>query len=217
MSVSLPATPSPERPGAERLGLRQLRHHTKNALQGLIAQIDQVPELQETEAGQRLAHELQHRILLSARIADALFGFTGPPAALEARLRSLCENIVRLFGELDQDIRIQVTVRGSCPVDLHEVILRSMHEIVGNSVKHGLHGRTDGLISVRLETTGSSTILTVQDTGSSSGQLGEDDESLEIVRELIAEHDGTLRLHQDAIATTAILDFPRSQSATLFR
>lgn len=217
MPVNLPAAPSAERPGAERLGLRQLRHHTKNALQGLIAQIDQVPELQDTEAGRRLADELQHRILLSAKISDALFGLTGPPAALEARLRSLCESIVKLFGELDQDIRTQVTVRGSCPVDLHEVILRSLHEMVGNSVKHGLHARMDGLISVRLETTGEAVTLTVQDNGSGLGQLGDDDQGLEIIRDLIAGHDGTLRLHHDAVATTAILDFPRSRSATLFR
>lgn len=200
---------------AERLDLRQIRHHTKNALQGLIAQIDQTMELQETKAGRRLARELQHRILLSARVSDALFGFTGAPQALEARLRSLCENVVRLFGASGQDIRTEVTVYGICPVALHEAILRSVHEMVGNAVKHGLRARVDGLISVRLETSAAVTTLTVQDNGWGFKQIDQDGQGLEIIHDLIARHAGSLRLYREETVTTAILTFSRYRSSFL--
>lgn len=206
----------PSMPSTDPLTLRQLRHHTKNALQGLIAQIDQAVELQETEVGRRLAGELQHRILLSARVSDALFGFTAAPGALEARLRSLCEDVAGLLGEAGQDIRTEVTIGGTCPGDLHEAILRSVHELVGNAVKHGLHKRTGGLIRVRLEQAGAATILTVRNDGWGFEPANDDGQGLEIVRELIAGHGGTLRLHRDGDATVAILTFPGSRSGALF-
>ena len=207
----------------ETLRMRQLRHHTKNALQAMIAQIDQVPALQDTEAGRRLARELQNRILLSAKVSDALFGFTEAPPALEARLRSLCESLVRLFGRPGQDIGAEVTVLGSCPAGLHEAILRSVHEMVVNAVRHGLQARTEGCIRVRLETVGPATSLCVQDNGQGFERTPPDDggdedgQGLEIIRELIAEHAGRLRLQREADATIVTIEFPRGSSAALFR
>jgi len=196
------------------LSLRQLRHHTKNALQGLIAQIDAVPELQETEAGRRLAKSLQQRILLSATVSDALFGFTDGVAPLAVRLRSLCENVVRLFGGSDQVIRTEVTVDGSCPADLHEAILRSVHEMVANAVKHGLHARARGLIGITLRSDRSGTTLTVQDDGWGIDRSGGDGQGLEIIQALIARRSGILRLQREEATTLVVIRFPRAGSFT---
>lgn len=195
---------------AERLSLRQLRHHTKNALQGLIAQIDAVPELQETEAGRRLAKALQQRILLSATVSDALFGFTDSAAPLELRLRSLCENVVRLFGAPDQVIQTEVTVDGSCPADLHEAILRSVHEMVANAAKHGLHARARGLIVITLCSSRSGTTLTVRDDGWGIDRSDSNGQGLEIIQALIARRLGTLHLQREEATTVAVIRFPRA-------
>ena len=69
----------------DALGMRLLRHHTKNALQRLIAQIAN-SDLRATPGGEALAEDLERRIRLSARVSDALFGLTEATAAGAADL-----------------------------------------------------------------------------------------------------------------------------------
>ena len=68
---------------------------------------------------------------------------------MEERLRSLGEALAGLYADPDQVIRVEVACTGSCQATLHDVILRSAHELVGNAVKHGFYARLVG--SVRLE------------------------------------------------------------------
>ena len=65
----------------QEIDLRQLRHHTKNTLQRIIALIAETPGLHDTPAGERIAQELQYRIGLSADISNALFGLTSAPGS----------------------------------------------------------------------------------------------------------------------------------------
>src|SRR6478672_5720113 len=70
--ISPPAQPDFAEPGAAsrqsdveanlELDLRQLRHHTKNALQRIIGLISEIPGLYDTPAGEQIARELEHRI-----------------------------------------------------------------------------------------------------------------------------------------------------------
>src|SRR5689334_25003887 len=88
------------------LDLRQLRHHTKNALQRIIGLISEIPGLCDTPAGEQVARELEHRIRLSATISNALFGLTESPGPMADRLRQLAGAIVDMMRAADQVIRV---------------------------------------------------------------------------------------------------------------
>jgi two-component sensor histidine kinase len=151
--------------GGEEIDLRQLRHHTKNTLQRIIGLISEAPGLGDTPAGVRIARELEYRIYLSATISNALFGLTGAPGSMAERLRHLAGAVVDLMRSADQVIRVGVSVKGCCPPDLREAVIRSAHELVGNAVKHGMKGRASGRIAVRLVSDHERTTLTVTDNG----------------------------------------------------
>jgi two-component sensor histidine kinase len=158
------------------LDLRQLRHHTKNTLQRIIGLLSEIPGLLDTPAGEQVARELEYRICLSAEISDALFGLTSAPGSMAERLRQLAGAMVEMMREPEQIIRTGVSVRGCCPPPLREAVVRSAHELIGNAVKHGMKGRPNGRIAVRLVTVGGLTTLTVTDNGwgfESAPQFGE--------------------------------------------
>ncbi len=132
------------------IDLRQLRHHTKNTLQRILGLIAEAPGLSDTPAGEKIAQDLEYRISLSANISNALFGLTDAPGSMGDRLRQLSGALVEMMRGPDQTIRIGVSVRGHCPVHLRDTVLRTTHEFVGNAVKHGMKGRPNGRIAVRL-------------------------------------------------------------------
>lgn len=189
------------------IDLRQLRHHTKNTLQRILGLIAAAPGLRDTPAGVKIMHDLEHRIGLSAAISDALFGLTDAPASIGERLRRLAGAMVDMMRDTDQMIRIGVSVRGCCPARLRETVLRSAHELIGNAVKHGMKGRPNGRITVRLVSDEDCTILSVMDNGwgfSGTPRLGE---GLTLARRFAAKHGGTVSLdgRDGAVAT---MDLP---------
>ncbi|UFN50960.1 ATP-binding protein [Roseomonas sp. OT10] len=198
---------------AEQVAMRQLRHQTKNALQRILGQVWKVRELQRTREGQQLLDEVEQRIQLSAEISNALFGLTRRPAPMEERLRHLCESTVALLADADQTIRLEVTVAGDCPEALRGTVLRVAHEMVGNAVKHGMHVRLLGRITVRLESDAEATRLTVRDDGwgpAPAGPAEGDGEGLALVAALAAQHGGTASLHRDWKETVAELAVPHT-------
>lgn len=187
---------------------RQLRHHTKNVLQQLLLQIAQAQELSATVRSRRLLADLQHRILLSAAISDALFGLTRSPASLSDRLRTLTESTIRLFADGTQVIRSEVTVAGACPAPLRPLVLRVAHEFVGNAVKHGMCSRVVGTIAVRLATDlagGTALVVTYDGWGFADSPVA--GEGLSIARELAAAAGGTVSLRRTQV-TAATLELP---------
>jgi two-component sensor histidine kinase len=202
----------------EQLSLRQLRHHTKNTLQRLICQVAACPGLQRDPAGRALAQELERRIHVSASLSDALFGLTGAPGSLEARLRSLGEAVVELMADGDQEIRVSVSVDGVCPAGVEDVVVRVAHELIGNAVKHGMHLRLVGRIEVSVEAGPEGVTLRVVDDGwgpclddrSIEGGRGEAKrgEGLRIASLLAEQHGGTLRLSRDRCKTVAAMVLP---------
>jgi hypothetical protein len=68
----------------EDIDLRQLRHHTKNTLQRILGFIAEAPGLCDTPAGEKIIQELEHRISLSAKISNALFGLTDTPGSMSS-------------------------------------------------------------------------------------------------------------------------------------
>jgi two-component sensor histidine kinase len=189
------------------IDLRQLRHHTKNTLQRILGLIAEAPGLCDTPAGERIAQELEYRITLSADISNALFGLTGAPGSMAGRLRRLAGAVVDMMRDPDQMIRVGVSVRGSCPTDLREAVLRSAHELLGNAVKHGMKGRPHGRIAVRLISEHDRTTLTILDNGWGFSGTPRDGEGLSLARGFAARHGGSLSL-ECVDGTVASLELP---------
>jgi two-component sensor histidine kinase len=187
------------------IDLRQLRHHTKNALQRIIGLITELPGLHDTPAGEKVARELEHRIVLSATISNALFGLTDAPASIVDRLRQLGGAVVDMMRAPDQAIRVGVSVRGCCPPDLREAVIRCANELIGNAVKHGMKGRPTGRIAVRLVTEGTTTTLSVVDNGWGFSGTPRFGEGLSLAQSFAERHGGSVRL-ESADGTVAIMD-----------
>ena len=181
----------------DAIGMRLLRHHTKNALQRIIAQVSSTP-LRATEVGNALADEIERRVCLSARVSDALFGLTEMPKPLPARLGDLCRSVVDLMADQTQTITTIVDVRGACPTHLVPAVLQIAHEMITNAVKHGMHMRLTGTIAITLRCDQSdgrrfSVVLCVRDDG-----WGPDKpcagEGLTVLQEIASSHGGTVEL-----------------------
>jgi two-component sensor histidine kinase len=179
---------------AQEIDLRQLRHHTKNTLQRIMALINERSAMCDTPAAESFARELEYRITLSATISNALFGLTEAPGSMADRLRQLGGGLVDLMRGADQVIRIGVSVRGTCPAGLREAVIRGANELIGNALKHGMKNRPSGRISVRLATGADMTVLSVTDDGwgfSGTPRLGE---GLSLAQGFAERHGGALRL-----------------------
>ncbi len=183
---------------------RQLRHQTKNALTRILAQIaDCVPA---SGPNQRMATELERRILLTAEISDALFGLTRAPGPLGERMENLCRGIVGLASDPDQYITLNCSVQTQhVPPALEEVILRVAHELVSNAVKHGMHMRLIGRINVEVSADKAGVRLEVTDNGWGCGREPAPGEGMTLASMLAAEHGGSLGLHRRGEMTVATL------------
>lgn len=187
---------------------RQLRHHTKNVLQQIVLQIEHARDLEATVLGRRLLADLQCRVVLSAQISDALFGITCSPPPMSQRLRLLSDSTIRMLADGIQVIRLDVAVAGDCPEPLQQLVLRITHEFVGNAVKHGMHRRVVGTISVRLATgIDGRTALVVTDDGWGFSGIPDAGEGLTVAGDLAATAGGTISLLRTQ-ATVAKLELP---------
>ena len=198
-------------PGEDALAMRLLRHQTKNALQRLIAQI-MASNLRSTAEGEALADDLQRRILLSARVSDALFGFTEHPGRLSDRLTALCRSTVALIADGVQVIGTRVEMEGACPERFEPTVLPMVHEMVTNAVKHGLHMRLTGQIAVVLRgpRPGSplaGLLLEVHDNGWGPEKCGVG-EGLTTMHLMARCHGGRVELTRQGEWTTSRLTIP---------
>ena len=190
------------RPDHESSEFRQLRHQTKNALQRIMIQVLEAPGLRESRDGRRLANDVARRIELAAAISDALFGFTGSLEPLPARLRSLAESVIALYADATQIIRLEMAVADFCPpgrstgrpTGSEDAILRIAHELVGNAVKHGMHMRLLGRITVRLAGEAGMAVLSVANDGWPMEEPACLGDGLALVEELACAEGGTVRI-----------------------
>jgi two-component sensor histidine kinase len=193
---------------AEPVSLGLLRHSTKNALQRIVAQLSTAMSRPELRASHALLQELERRVLLSAALSDALFGMTRSPGPLEQRLHAVCESTVHLIGDGAQVIGLDAAVEGACPPALIPTVLRAAHEMVVNAVKHGLHARLLGQVTVRLVSRASGTVLTVEDNGWGYVPAGCEGEGLGLLRALAELHGGTATLERLPIGSRATMRLP---------
>jgi two-component sensor histidine kinase len=191
----------------QEVDLRQLRHHTRNTLQRIIALIGEIPGLTGTAEGEKFARELEYRIALSATISNALFGLTEAPASMVDRLRQLGGAMVDMLRDPDQVIRIGVSVRGTCPVMLREAVVRGANEMIGNAVKHGMKARPSGRITVRLVSEAGMTTLTVADNGWGFAGTPRQGEGLSLALRFATRHGGSFRM-ENCGGTVATMKLP---------
>ncbi len=197
------------------LAMQQLRHHTKNALQRVVAQVAACPGLQRDPAGRALANELERRIHLSASLSDALFGFTQAPGPLDVRLRALGEAVISLMADGDQMIDLIVGVDGVCPAAYHDTLVRVAHELVGNAVKHGMHLRLVGRIEIVVEAGHHGVTLSVIDDGWGPCVNAGRGDGLRIARLLGEQLGGILKLDRENCQTVATLALPPAVATTV--
>jgi two-component sensor histidine kinase len=190
------------------IAFRQLRHHTKNALQRILCHVAMQPGLSATPAGPALARDLERRIHLVAAISDALFGFTQAPERLEPRLRSLGLSLIELLCDPGQLISLDVDVEGSCPAPLEETVVRVAHELISNAVKHGMHVRLVGRIEIKVRSSGAATRLTVSDDGWGYADQPAPGEGLSVARILAEQHGGSIQMRRDRDRTHVTLILP---------
>ena len=122
--------------------IHQLRHQTKNLLQAMTLTLVDA-SLEMPSSTEDLIQDLVRRMQVTAAMADVLFGATGPRTTFEATLKTLCENVALAFGPTGCRVTVNFRGRASCPPRLHRHLLRAVHEMVGNAVKHGRRGRGD--------------------------------------------------------------------------
>ncbi|MGI4944455.1 MAG: hypothetical protein ACRYHQ_28500 [Janthinobacterium lividum] len=187
--------------------LRQLRHQTKNALAVIMMQVSK----RLTAGGcPDLAADVERRIMLTAKISNALFGLTQAPAPLAERLNSLCDGLVGMLGDPAQHLTVEVDIGSGMPSSLDALILRATHELVGNAVKHGMHMRLIGRIQVSLTSGADGTMLIVADDGWGCIAHFQPGEGLQLVNLLAQPFGGQVTLQRRGDTTLATLKVPGS-------
>ena len=143
--------------------------------------------------------------MLTAQIADALFGLTHAPNPFPERLVSLCEAVVELMGESDQYLTVVCRVEGGPPQAVQETVLRVANEFVANAVKHGMCMRLLGRIDVRVTSHGGGTVLEVIDDGWGCGRGPALGEGMRVAGALAAAAGGAVSLERVGERTVAQL------------
>ena len=184
---------------------RQLRHQTKNTLAMIMLQVSQCLEV---GGHPDLAAEVERRIMLATRISNALFGLTQAPGPFADRLRTLCTSLVSLLGDSSQEIATTVDVQPGVPANLDALILRAVHELVGNAIKHGMHMRLIGRVQVALTSGLDGTVLAVSDDGWGYGRRFVPGEGLRLVEALAQPFGGQVSLRRCGDCTFATLRVP---------
>jgi two-component sensor histidine kinase len=202
-----------EMTGAE--DFRQLRHLTKNALQRILATISETPELHGTCAGRALSEDLQERILTTAKLSDALFGFVRHPGSLRDRLLAVSDGLVDLLGEDAATIRVAISVKCRASAAHDDLLVRVAHELIGNAIKHGMHQRLLGRIRIEAQEEDGQIVLTVTDDGWGLDKDPTSGEGLSIVDALLGPVKGTFQLRRAGQLTVARITIPCDADASV--
>ena len=208
--VIRPVFGPPGRDQTDAESFRQLRHLTKNTLQKVLSMIACAPDIQDAPCGRSLSEDLQDRILASAQLSNALFGLTHAPGNLADRLWSVAQASLQLLGDSFAEIDIVVNVQCAPCAEREDLLVRVAHELIGNAIKHGMHQRLLGTITITVQDMPNSLVLTVADNGWGCATPTENTgEGLSIVNALLRRAGGTFNLRRTLDRTIASVTLPR--------
>lgn len=106
-------------------------------------------------------------------------------------------------------VSLHVATRGECPVELADTILRVAYELLTNAVRHGMHTRLIGCISVDLVSSERRTTLSVIDDGWGCGECPMPGRGLRLAQQLAAARGGSVQLRPRGGMTVALLRLPQ--------
>jgi two-component sensor histidine kinase len=203
------AESSTEPQGSELLG-RQFRHHWKNVLQRVIAEISDDLGLQSSAQSRKAAAQMVSRLCRAAEVSDQLFGSQSAAIPLADRLRTLGETLIAALGWPRQKIRLHVSVEAACPFVLHDIVLRVANEMITNAVRHGMVSRPAGQIEIIIkESSEGNSVLTVRDDGWGLLPQAIEGEGSRLIQELSAPYGGKCILRRCDGWTESVLVLPR--------
>jgi two-component sensor histidine kinase len=189
----------------QSLAVRQLRHHTRNALQRVLIEIHDHAAGKNGSRDRGFLERLEERIIRSVEISDALFSVTREPDPFPDRLAALCRGMVALLGDPEQQLQFDMSICGTCPPELETPVLRAAREFLGNAIKHGMHVRLVGRISVSLTCRTDIVELVVADDGWGLAKEQSAGQGLAIARNLARQFGGTLEIERRDGKTVAII------------
>ncbi len=193
----------------EQLSLRQLRHHTANVWQQVLCAVWEMTEAANTPEARKLGADIERRIIATAGVADAMFGFTQRPGRFRDRLTNLCRHTLAAHTAEGQSVALDLSTRGACPVPLQGIVLRVAQEMVANAVKHGLHARLRGRVTVSCVALPMTRVrLQVLDDGWGPPTKMVAGEGWALMRELAGLHAGEVTMQRDGDNTCLQLELP---------
>ena len=157
----------------------------------------EIQEVMERVTAVALAHDLLrveggHRTVNAATYLDALC----------AGLERTMSGAVRIARDLEA---MQMRPDRAVPLGL------AANELLTNCFKHALKGKTEGRISLSLQTeigTGD-IMLTVKDNGPGMGEMRPDSQGLKLINALANQLSGRVEIDSSKAGTTVFLKFPR--------
>ena len=148
----------------QRILLNELNHRVKNNMQLLQSLLSSGARRTQNPEAKKILSDASHRIAAMAA-AQRVFYSTSETTRCSAQrvLDAVCETARQAFPpgvEIESEAGAAVISNDAAmPLSL------ILNELLTNAVKHGLNGRTQGVIRVRLTEDKGSFVLTVEDDG----------------------------------------------------
>jgi two-component sensor histidine kinase len=185
------------------LTLHQLRHHTRNSCKRILFEIHDDASWQHASRDRHLQEQLANRIRQSIQLLDAVFGTTSEPAPFSERFHTLCRGLLSLFADPAQHLRLDISLKGTCPPVLEMAALCATHEFVGNAVRHGMYLRLIGRVAVSLTCRSEAVELVVTDDGWGPAAAPKSEQGFS--RDLAEQFRGTLSVGRRDEHTVAMI------------
>jgi two-component sensor histidine kinase len=192
--------------------VKEISHRVKNNLvliQGLIALEAEESQVDGDERTLDRLSDLQGRIASIATLHDRLYqSGDSEGVSLDDYFRSLGATIFETFLPRNSEARLELSIEpSSLPVDATLKLGLIATELLTNSIKYALRGRTDGRVSLSIKRPGGGVLLEVSDDGPGLPALGSTSGGLgtRIVAILAEEFCGELRIEAGKGGGTKVL------------
>ena len=194
--------------------IQEIHHRVKNNLQTITALLRLQSRRVESEEAATALKEAVGRIMSVAVVHE----FLSQDEGSVINIQDVCKRIVQEFvtGTLDPMKRISLTLEGEgqflLPAQQATSCALIVNELIQNAMDHGLEGKDEGSVVVRLLQTDDSMAIEIEDDGAglpedfdpARGGLG-----LQIIRTLVRDDLKGQFLLEDGDGVRAVVSFPR--------